>query len=84
MKNLKVKGSLKMEDGREFTRLVGGFGEDKTVITTKQIGELMGSNNRTVNQTINRNISSFDKDVHIVDLKSDVTQSDSEIFSLNE
>lgn len=74
--NLKADGIVKMDNGREFTRLVGGFGEGKPVITTKQISELMSFDLRVVNQTINRNIEHFEENVDIIDLKKIVTERD--------
>lgn len=68
-------GKVTTQDGREFTRLVGGFGEDKPIITTKQIAELMGyvNGDKTVNLTITRNIKSFEENIHIIDVKNSVS-----------
>lgn len=76
MNNLISKGIIKTENGREFTRLVGGFGEDKPCITTKYISDLMGYELRVINQTINNNIDSFEEGLHIIDLKKIVDDSD--------
>lgn len=59
---------------RKFTRLVGGFGDDSPIMTTKQIAELMGYDNKIVNKTINRNISSFEVGVDILDIKNSVPE----------
>ena len=77
-KQLKLftNGEIKTKEGRVFTRLVGGFGENKALITTKQISELLQYELRTVNQTIERNYSSFEENTHIVDLKKIITESD--------
>lgn len=87
---IKNKGVVEFENGREFTRLVGGFGKDKPMITTKQIAELMGYENgvKTVNLTINRNINSFEFGLDIIDLKDksgfqSVTEFDFGIIGLN-
>lgn len=62
--------------GREFTRLVGGFGDNNPVMTVKQIGELLeyANGDKTVNLTINRNIESFEFGVHILDAKNSVSE----------
>lgn len=71
-------GIVKSKD-REFTRLVGGFGNNSPIITTKQIAELMGYENKIVNKTINRNIDSFEVNADIIDLKSVVPEWNNEI-----
>ncbi len=78
MKNelkLFTDGVVTVKD-REFTRLIGGFGEDKPIMTIKQIAELMDYEVKVVNQTIKRNIDDFIKEEgYIQDLK-EVTESD--------
>lgn len=84
MKNelkLFTDGIVEVED-YEFTRLVGGFGNDNPVITTKQVAELLGYEQRTVNQTINRNKYEFEENVHIIDIKKVITQSDNNLEML--
>lgn len=71
-------GMVKSKD-REFTRLVGGFNEKESIITTKQIAELMGYENSIVNRTIKRNFESFEENVDIIDLKSAMPEWQSEI-----
>lgn len=68
---LKQEGAVNLDNGKEFTRLVGGFGDDKPVITVKQVADLLGYTNgvKTVNLTIKRNIDIFE-DYHLIDLKS--------------
>jgi len=61
---------------KTFTQLIGGFGEDKPVITVRQITKLLDSKDKVVNQTINRNIDSFEEGIHVLDLKNSVTESD--------
>ena len=79
-KLIKYDGDVNI-NGRKFTRLAGGFSKDSIIITTKQIGELLGLKNKVVNQTIDRNIKHFEYNIHIKDLKS-VTDSDPIDFSL--
>lgn len=79
MENNQIKlfteGTVEAQE-RIFTRLVGGFGEDKPTITVKQISDLMGYDVKVVNQTINRNIEEFTKEEgFILDLK-EITESD--------
>jgi len=73
-----TKGEVQSQD-KKFTRLVGGFGEDKPMITTKQIGELMGLQTSIVNRTITRNIAHFEDELDILDLKSVMPQWHSKI-----
>ena len=72
---LKENGKI-VSKGREFTRLIGGFGEDKPIMTTKQIADLMNYELRTINQTMERNIKYFEENVDIIDLKKIITESD--------
>ena len=67
---LVAKDNIKTSDGREFTRLVGGFGEDKPVITDKQIAELLGyhKKERQVRVQINNNIDHFE-DSDLIDFR---------------
>ena len=50
-------GIVKSGD-RDFTRLVGGFGEDSPTITDKQVAELLGYRHgaRHVRSQVNENI----------------------------
>lgn len=75
---LMTNSSIKTEDGREFTRLMGGFDEDKPIISDIQIAELLGYKNgaRQVRQQIERNSKYFEYGVHINDLKIVVAESD--------
>lgn len=58
-------------NGREFTRILGGFREDGFVISDKQIGELLGYSigARQVRRHIDNNIDSFENGLDIIDLK---------------
>lgn len=76
---LSTNGEVEVKDGRKFTRLIGGFGEDKPAITTKQISELVGYDNSVVNRTINRNIKHFTEGIDIIDLKSAMPEWQSDI-----
>jgi len=63
--------------GNTFTQLIGGFNNDNPILTIKQIAKLLNSEDRTINQTINRNINYFESKLHIIDLKNSITESDS-------
>jgi very-short-patch-repair endonuclease len=73
-----IDGQVTTKDGREFTRLVGGFGEENPVISAKQLGELLGYSNgvKSVNLIMNRNQEHFKEGMDYIDLKSEVPQSD--------
>lgn len=75
---LVTSNSVKTEDNREFTRLVGGFGEDKPIFTVWQAAELLGLTSREIAQNYKRNKSEFAYDLDVIDIKSAVTQSDSD------
>ena len=66
--------------GRKYTRLIGGFGENNPIITTKQIADLMELKNLVVNQTINRHIKDFTEE-YLIDIKTLITESDNDYFS---
>lgn len=59
-----------------FTQLIGGFGDSNPIITIKQIAKLLALKDKVINQTINRNIQCFIQNVHIIDIKNSVTDSD--------
>ena len=67
---LKQDGIVSLDNGGEFTRLIGGFGDDKPIITDKQIAELLGysKKERQVRVQINNNINYF-TDIHLLDFK---------------
>ncbi|NFH00783.1 hypothetical protein FC831_10735 [Clostridium botulinum] len=82
--NLITDGKVKTKD-REFTRVIGGFGEDKPIITDKQIADILEYSNgaRTVRERLNRktdnkkrNLEFFQKGLDILDLKSSVADND--------
>ena len=71
-------GKISTKDGREFTRLVGGFDGNSSTITDKQVAELLGyaKGARSVRQRVSENIKHFEVGLHILDLKSGVPQQD--------
>lgn len=77
-------GQVTTKDGREFTRLIGGFGKDKPVISDKQVAELLGYKKgaREVRDRVAKNLKHFETGLHIEDLQSEVSQSDTLIETL--
>ena len=75
-------GEVTTNDGRKFTRLVGGFGEGKPIIATKQVAELLDTNIKEVNKIIKRNIKDFTEGIDIIDLKNLEVSSNPVDFSL--
>lgn len=63
-------------DNRKFTRLFGGFINDKPAMSVKQVADLLGKKVIHVNETINRNIKYFEYGVDILDLKKIVMKND--------
>lgn len=63
-------GKIKMND-REFTRVLGGFDNNKPSISDIQISELLGYKNgaRQVRQQVERNIQHFEIGLHLLDLQ---------------
>ena len=72
-------GEVQTKDNRVYTRLIGGFGDNKPMMTTKQIAELMGYDNSIIARTINRNVEHFTEGIDIIDLKSAMPEWQSEI-----
>lgn len=66
---LSTKGTVKSKDKREFTRLVGGFGEDKPMFTIWQAAELLGLRTSKIIENFNNNGDSFEDGVDSIDLK---------------
>ena len=66
-----TNGKVVTKDGREFTRLVGGFGEGKPVISDKQVSELLGYKKgaREVRDRVAKNLKHFETGLHIEDLQ---------------
>ncbi|MBS7584181.1 ORF6C domain-containing protein [Enterococcus sp. MMGLQ5-1] len=74
MTNLKVTGTQTI-GSIQFTGIEGGFGEDKKAMLVKDIAEIHGTEVRTINQTIFRNMKRFVQEVDLIDLKQ-ITESD--------
>ena len=70
MKLTKTNDSISIK-GKEFTRLLGGFGDDKVILTDKQLGELLGYNigARQVRRHLEANLQHFEEGLHYIDLK---------------
>jgi len=66
-----TNGKVTIGDGREFTRLIGGFGEGNSTITDKQVAELLGYKDgaRHVRRQVNENTKHFDYEHDIKDFK---------------
>lgn len=65
-----TNGTVKTKDGkREFTRLLGGFGDNKPMFTLWQAGELLGLTPREIAQNFSRNESKFENNIDFIDLK---------------
>ena len=72
-----TKGEIE-NNGRKFTKVYGGFGEDKPILTDLQVAELLGYNNgaRTVRQTLNINRQYFNEDIDFIDVSKGVADND--------
>lgn len=85
MTELKVMDKVDV-NGREFTRILGGFKEDSIIVSDKQIADLLDYKlgARQVRQQIERNLSSFENGLHIIDLKgvADSNTLDVDLISL--
>ena len=85
MTELKVMDKIDIGD-RVFTRILGGFREDSIVVSDKQIADLLDYKlgARQVRQQIERNLSSFENGLHIIDLKgvADSNTLDVDLISL--
>ena len=70
MTELKVIGKVDI-DGREFTRILGGFREDSIIVSDKQVADLLGYSKgaRQVRVQLDNNIKHFEEGLHIIDLK---------------
>lgn len=74
MDKLQTNGKVVTKEGREFTRLMCGFGENKPMFTIWQAGELLGQETRVINGNFERNRAEFEIGVDFIDLKSLNTQ----------
>lgn len=72
--NISIDGKINIDE-REFTRLIGGFAQDKAIITPKQIATLLEYTNKdkVVNLTIKRNINAFEEGIDYIDIKKSVS-----------
>lgn len=72
-----TEGTVKVGE-RQFTKLIGGFGDNKPVLPDKLIAELLGyaKGARAVRQRVNENIEHFTFGLDILDLKSSVPEQD--------
>lgn len=73
-----IGGKISTEDGREFTRLFGGFGKDKPIFTIFQCADLLGLRTGDIKDNFERNASQFEEYVDFVDLKTANVQNVSE------
>ena len=62
-------GEVTTNDGRKFTRLIGGFGEGKPMFTIWQVSELFNHRVDKLIGKFNKNISNFEDGIDYVDLK---------------
>lgn len=65
-------GTVKTKDGREFTRLIGGFGDDKPIFTIWQVADLLNNRTDKLFDNFNRNINKFKDGLDYIDLKKKV------------
>ena len=63
---------------REYTKLLGGFENNKPMFTVWQASELLGKATREIIQNYNNNNDKFELEVDVIDLKSAINQNDSE------
>ena len=66
---LKTNGVVKTNDDREFTRLIGGFGEDKPMFLVWQAGELLGLRTGDIRANFENNEDEFELGIDFIDLK---------------
>lgn len=81
--NLKVqlfRDGIVKNGEREFTRLIGGFGENKPMFTLWQSAELLNDSTREISQNFNKNESQFEENVDYIDLKSAISGNDSDQY----
>jgi len=70
-------GEVKVGE-RQFTRLIGGFGESRAMFTIWQAGEFLNLPTRKITEDFTRNIDKFEENVDYKDLKSVIPQKDNE------
>ena len=69
MNELAVKGKQEFM-GKEIPIIYGGFGNEQKVVLARDVAEIHGTELKTINQNINRNIKRFRENVDIIDLKT--------------
>lgn len=70
-------GDVSMGD-KSFTRLMGGFGNNKPIFTAWQAGDLLNLPTSKIVENYTRNASKFQVNVDFKDLKSAIPQKDSQ------
>ena len=78
MNELKVIGKQKIGE-IQFTGIEGGFGENKKSMLVKDIAEIHGQPQGEINRCIRDNINRFKDGIDIIDLKSAMGLSHSEL-----
>lgn len=65
-------------NGRKFTRVYGGFGDDNPIITDLQIAKLLDYKKgaRQVRETFDRNSKHFEENIDFIDISKGVAESD--------
>lgn len=78
---LVISNSIKV-NGRQFTKVYGGFGKDNPIITDIQVAELLGykMGARQVRQTLDRNKEHFEENIDYIDISKGVAEN----FTLKE
>jgi len=66
---------------REYTRIMGGFGDNKPIFTIWQASELLGLKTGKAVENFNNNSSKFEEELDFIDLKSAIHGKDSETKS---
>lgn len=78
-KLISVDGIVKTKDGREFTRLIGGFGDDNPIFTIWQVAELLNTETRTIFRNFENNKKRFENLIDYRDLRLAIHDRDNEI-----
>ncbi|NFT08820.1 hypothetical protein FDF26_17560 [Clostridium botulinum] len=75
--NLMTDGKVNTKD-REFTRVIGGFDDDKPIITDKQVAEILNYSKgaRQVRETFNKNKEHFKENLDYIDISKGVAEND--------
>lgn len=78
-KLISSEGTIKTNDGREFTKLIGGFGDNKPMFTVWQVADLLNMKTKAIMENLNNNIENFENNLDYKDLKVAIDEIDSEI-----